>query len=590
MTQTSIAAAPATDTWSQDELIPALLTSGVIDEAAVSAALSRQSEERAARSLVYHLIAAGALPAAHLLTQAQHQFPGIETIDLGTRPPRTDSAGLLSRDTAQRLRVLPLFRSGNVLHVAVGEPYPLEVLQELQVETGSDVRPLMADDYHLTQALLSAYPQNESVDTLLGEAAREAAITTTRASASEAIEKVVAAARVPQAVTKILRDGVQLGASDIHIEWGEGFGRVRYRRDGHLMGRAERIPIEVRSQFVNRIKVLAHMNTAQDRVPDNGHLEIAFEKDGPKVHFRVSTLPTVTGEKVVLRIQEHTQVRRRLEDIGMTPEQVAELRDAGSRRDRMVLVTGPTGSGKTTTLYSLLQDIASPTLNIVTIEDPVELHIEWINQVNIQGRPDEADQTRLTFASVLMNVLRQDPDIIMVGEIRDLTTAQTAVRAAITGHRVLSTLHTPDTVTTIARLRGLGLEPYAVADSVEIIIAQRLVRRICDNCRADAPPLSPVQIQQAKVDPAWAAAIRPSAGRGCHQCNHTGFRGRTGVFEFLRLDSPLRRAVAENRTPDHLRELARASGLVALRESGMHLVARGMTTIDEVLSETPDPA
>lgn len=579
----------ATGAWSQDDLIPHLIAAGALSEPDVGAALALQAEGRETRSLVYHLVESGRLAPAALLAEAQRLFPGTETVDLASRPPRADAATLLRPDTAYRLHVLPLARAGNVLHVAVADPYALEVVEHVQLEAGTDVRPFMADDYHLTRALLTAYPQGDSVDVLLGDAARERAGAAGRGSATDAIEKVVAAAKVPQAVTRILQDGVRMGASDIHVEWSEGSGRVRYRRDGHLMSRAETLPVEVRSQLVNRIKILAAMNTAQDRVPDNGHLEIAFEEGGPKVHFRVSTLPTVTGEKVVLRILEHDEVRRTLDELGLDPEQLAVLRDAARRRDRMVLVTGPTGSGKTTTLYSVLEDVAGPAVNVVTIEDPVERRLEWVNQVSIQGRPDEADATRLSFASVLMNVLRQDPDVILVGEIRDLTTARTAVRAAITGHRVFSTLHTPDAVTIIARLRDMGLEPYAVAEAVELVISQRLVRCICERCRVPAPSLTPLQVAQAKVDRAWAGAIRPFQGRGCPDCAGTGYRGRRAVHEFFRIGPEMRRAIAAGAEPDSLRRAARADGLVTLREMGMRLVEQGVTTLDEVLSETPDP-
>ena len=576
-------------TWSQDDLIPHLIAAGELTEAAVAGALARQAEARETRSLVYHLVETGDLRPAALLAEAQRRFPGIETVDLAARPPRADAATLLPRDLAHRLHVLPLARTGNVLHVAVADPYAIEVIEHLQLETGNDVRPFMADDYHLTRALLAVHPQGDSVDSLLGDAARERAGAPGHVSESDAIERVVAAAKVPQAVMRILRDGVRMGASDIHIEWSDTSGRVRYRRDGHLMSRSETLPIEVRSQLVNRIKILASMNTAQDRVPDNGHLEVAFDEGGPRVHFRVSTLPTVTGEKVVLRIMEHDEVRRTLEDLGLEPDQREILRDAARCRDRMVLVTGPTGSGKTTTLYAVLEDTAGATVNIVTIEDPVERRLAWVNQVSIQGRPDESDTTRLTFAGVLMNVLRQDPDVILVGEIRDLTTAQTAVRAAITGHRVMSSLHTPDAVATVARLRDMGLEPYAIAEAIELILSQRLVRCICASCTEPAPALTELQVAQAKVDPAWAARIRPSRGRGCPDCAGTGYRGRRAVHELFLVGPEVRRAIAAGAEPDQLRRAAREAGLVTLREAGMRLVERGLTTLDEVLTETPDP-
>lgn len=567
-----------------DGLLPELRAAGTIVPDAITRAEARQRDDPLPRGLTFYLVADGDLDPNDLLRVAGEHF-AFATVDLDAVRPSAEALGTLSAEFARRMHVLPLSRADGVLEIAVCDPYPVDALQSIQGSTGLDVRPLLSDEYRLDRAIREAFPGVDSIRDLLGTAAADLPVRRDD-DAARAIEALVRDNPVPRTVDRILRDAVGFHASDIHVEFFEHYGRVRYRRDGSMVERPERVDPALRSQIVNRIKVLARMNTAQDRVPDNGHLQLLI--DGQDVHFRVSTIPTVWGEKVALRIMERNEVRLDLGTLGMEPADLETFRDAAQRRDRMLLVTGPVGSGKSTTLYSLLTELNHPELNIVTVEDPVERRIAGITQVNIQGRGDETDQTRLTFSGVMMNLLRQDPDVIMVGEIRDRTTADAAFRAAITGHRVLSTLHTTDTAATVARLRDLGLEPFAVAEAVEVVLAQRLVRKLCRACRTEAEPAVAAGIRK-QIPAQRLAKLTAAPGPGCSECNHTGYSGRVGIYELWRTSRTLRRAITESRTADELRAVAGSEGLVTLREAGLRRIERGETSLAEVLRQTPNP-
>ena len=574
---------PESSDFPLDDVIPTLEAAGAVTADSVARARARQSSEGMTKSLGYYLVSEGQADPGAILAAAAERF-GLATVDLDRVRPSAEALGTLASEMVRRLRALPVSRTAAVLEIAVSDPYPSDALQSIQAATGLDVRPLLSDEFRLDRAIRAAYPGVDSIRELLGSAAAE--LPDRRLDDTKwVIEELVRESPVPRTVDRILRDGVGFNASDIHIEFFEDYGRVRYRRDGSMVERPERVEPGLRTQIINRIKVLARMNTAQDRVPDNGHLQLTI--DGREVHFRVSTIPTVWGEKVALRIMEQTEVRLDLDGLGIEATDLETLRDAAERRDRMILVTGPTGSGKSTTIYSLLAELNGPSLNIVTVEDPVERRIAGITQVNIQGRGDETDATRLTFSGVMMNLLRQDPDVIMVGEIRDRTTADAAFRAAITGHRVLSTLHTTDTAATVARLRDLGLAPFAVAEAVELVIAQRLVRKLCRTCRCEVLPSERYALRHG-IATERLARLTPRAGPGCPDCNQTGYAGRVGIYEFWRASKALRRAITENRTADELRAAACAEGLVTLREAGLRMVERGMTSLAEVISQTPD--
>jgi type IV pilus assembly protein PilB len=565
---------------SEDAVLTLLVDTGQLLPGQVASAAARRDSEAPDSSVVYFLIADGTLPAAAALNALGALHDGLRTVDLSSVDPSPDSLALIGAEHVRRLGALPFSRGADhSVHVAFADPYPLTAVEELErILVRVPVQAFLTDSHSLRTAIDRFYPASASV--------REISIVAEERPAESApVDADASQSVVPRAVTEILTDGVRLGASDIHIEFYGSSGRVRYRIDGAMIERPESLRERFQQRIVGRIKYLARMDQGQSRVPDNG--SIATMIDGRTVQFRVSTLPTVHGEKVVLRILENSDLALDLEELGLAPDDLRSVREAAARRDRMLLVTGPTGSGKSTLIYALLAELNRRDCNIVTIEDPVERRIQGINQVNIQGRGDEDAPTRLTFARVLNDVLRQDPDILMVGEIRDRATAETATRAAITGHSVLSTLHTTDTVSTIARLRGLGIPDYAIVDTVALVVAQRLVRKICPQCTApDSTPLESVLLQAGLPQAAPRSFRR---GRGCTRCNHTGFAGRTAIHELLPMSGALRQAVIAGRSPDELREVARAEGQVSLRRRALVLAAEGRTTFEEAVYETPAP-
>jgi type IV pilus assembly protein PilB len=567
----------------QDEVLDALIRARTVTPEQVEAAVLAQARTPDPLPVTYFLVEAGSLSPSALLAALASLHAGIRTVDLSVTEPAADALQQLGPDHVRRLRALPIARAGQTLQVALADPYPLAVIEELERLIHGPAQPILADEHSLRRAIDRHCPASASIR----EISSDGHLGDDVDALDDSMDAATSQALVPRAVTEILADGVRMGASDIHIEFYGARGRVRYRVDGAMAERPEQLENSYQRRLVGRLKYMAGMDQAQDRVPDNGSITTTI--DGRRVQFRVSTLPTIYGEKVVLRILENTEMALALEQLGLAPDALAVLRAAAGRRDRMLLVTGPTGSGKSTLLYSLLRELNRPDRNVVTIEDPVERRLPGINQVNIQGRGEEGDRTRLTFAGVLNDVLRQDPDLIMVGEIRDRATAETATRAAITGHGVFSTLHTTDTVATIARLRGLGIPDYAIVDTVELIVAQRLVRKVCSQCAEAAQAPSESALIDAGFDPVEARTVGFRRGRGCPRCNQSapGYAGRTAVHELLRMSPPLRQAIMEGKSPDALRAVARAEGLITLRARALHLAATGITTFEEAVHETP---
>jgi type IV pilus assembly protein PilB len=377
-----------------------------------------------------------------------------------------------------------------------------------------------------------------------------------------------------------MRRAIDEGASDIHIEPYEKELRVRVRVDGVLQP-APAPAIRFRDAVTSRIKIMARLDIAEKRLPQDGRIKVRFDDRGRprEVDFRVSCMPTLFGETVVLRLLDPEALRLDLGGLGFEAPALERFRRAIRRPWGLVLVTGPTGSGKTSTLYSALAEISRPGVNVLTVEDPVEFNLPGINQVQVR------DLIGLSFAAALRAFLRQDPDVILVGEIRDAETASIAVKAALTGHLVLSTLHTNDAATTVNRLVNMGVEPYLVAGSVNLLCAQRLVRRVCDHCRA--PYEIPREaLVQAGVEVPDASPLCGVRGRGCDRCGGTGYRGRVGLFEVMELTEPLRDLVRSNAPIPELRRLAALEGMQSLRASGLHKVQQGVTTIEEVVRET----
>jgi len=395
-------------------------------------------------------------------------------------------------------------------------------------------------------------------------------------SSMAALQAEMESAPVVKFINGLLTDAVLKGASDIHIEPFEKEIRIRYRIDGALQ-EVMKPPMKMKAAITSRVKILADLNIAEKRVPQDGRIKLKMKNK--VVDFRVSTLPVIFGEKIVMRILDKGNLTLDLKTFGFEPKAEKDFMWAIERPYGMVLVTGPTGSGKTTTLYSALSRVNTPEVNVMTAEDPVEYNLDGINQVLVR------DEVGMTFAAALKAFLRQDPNIIMVGEIRDLETGGIAIKAALTGHLVLSTLHTNDTPSTITRMIDMGLEPFNVASALNLLSAQRLARRICKSCKAETT-YDKDFFDSAKIPLDWAAKTTFYKGTGCDKCHGTGYKGRCGFYEVMIMSTALRKAIMKELGTDEIRDIAVSEGMLTLREDALKKVERGVTTLDEVVKET----
>ncbi|HEX8692949.1 MAG TPA: type IV-A pilus assembly ATPase PilB [Longimicrobium sp.] len=507
----------------------------------------------------------------------QHRVPAVdlERVKLDPRILK-----LIPGEIAVKHQVLPLRRVGRTLTVAMSNPTDLGVIDDLKFITRLDIEPVIAGDFTLRKVIEREYESaDEKINELLKQfdqedvelvedREEEVSVTSLQAAVEEA--------PVVKLINGILTDAVHRGASDIHFECYEKDVRVRYRIDGVLQ-EIMRPPIKMKAALISRFKILSELNIAERRVPQDGRLKLRVGRR--VIDFRVSTLPTIFGEKIVLRILDKGNLTLDLEKFGMEPKAEADFMRAILNPYGMVLVTGPTGSGKTTTLYSALSRINTIETNIMTAEDPVEYNLHGINQVQV--RPDVG----LTFAAALRAFLRQDPNIIMVGEIRDLETGGIAIKAALTGHLVLSTLHTNDAPSTITRMVDMGIEPFNVASAVNLITAQRLVRRICANCKEEA--VYPAEyLTAAGIRPEDTHGVTFYRGRGCEQCGGSGYKGRQGLYEVMAMSPTLRRMILQGASTAELQQQAITEGMLTLRMDGMVKARRGITTLEEVVKET----
>jgi type IV pilus assembly protein PilB len=507
----------------------------------------------------------------------QHRIPAVdlERVKLDPRVLR-----LIPAEMAVKHQVLPLRRVGRTLTVAMANPTDLGVLDDLKFVSRLDIEPVIAGDFSLRKIIEKEYEaSDERINDLLKQIEsedievvedREEEISAT------ALAAAVDEAPVVKLINGILTDAVQRGASDIHLECYEKDIRVRYRIDGVLQ-EIMRPPMKMKAALISRFKILADLNIAERRVPQDGRIKLRL---GRKViDFRVSTLPTLFGEKIVLRILDKSNLTLDLEKFGMEPEAEKNFMKAILNPYGMVLVTGPTGSGKTTTLYSALSKINTPEVNIMTAEDPVEYNLHGINQVLVRT------EIGMSFAAALKAFLRQDPNIIMVGEIRDLETGSIAIKAALTGHLVLSTLHTNDAPSTITRMIDMGIEPFNVASAVNLITAQRLARRICTSC-TEPVTYTPEYLDAAGITEEERETITFHRGAGCDRCGGSGYKGRQGLYEVMAMSPTLRRMVLAGGSAAELQRQAIDEGMLTLRMDGMRKVARGITTLEEVVKET----
>ena len=543
--------------------------------------LERALEEQRSTGtrLGFSLVSTGAVSENDLTRLLSRQFR-VPAVDLTEVEVDARILKLIPADFASKHLVLPLRRVGRTLTVAMASPTDLSVIDDLKFITRFDIDAVIAGEYSLRNAIDKYYDvTNDRLGELLEELEEQEVEVVEEEEeifSTTQIQAQVEEAPVVRLINGFLTDAVRRGASDIHIEPYERELRVRYRIDGALQ-EIMKPPYRMKAALISRVKILADLNIAERRVPQDGRIKL---KIGNRViDFRVSTLPVLFGEKIVLRILDRGNLALDLEKFGMEPKAEGDFLEAISRPYGMVLVTGPTGSGKTTTLYSALSRINTDEVNIMTAEDPVEYNLQGINQVQV--RPEIG----MSFAAALRSFLRQDPNIIMVGEIRDLETGGIAVKAALTGHLVLSTLHTNDAASTITRMIDMGIEAFNVASAVNMITAQRLVRRICNSCRAETSYV-PEVLRATGLAEDQLDAMTFYKGEGCDACGHSGYAGRQGLYEVMPMTSTLRRMVLQGASSDELKEQAVAEGMITLRRDGLIKVGRGVTTLDEVLKET----
>ncbi len=509
---------------------------------------------------------------------------------------------LIPAETAQKYQIIPLSRSGATLTIAMTDPTNVFAMDDIKFMTGYNVEPVVASEIAVIEAIQKYYGKAASAATGgPGAPAPSALEVASRALddmpaiadggdvevledleeiSAEMLAKQGEEAPVIKLVNVILMSAIQKGASDIHIEPYEKELRVRYRIDGILYNIMQP-PMKFRDAMTSRIKIMSKLDIAEKRLPQDGRIKIRFQDHGAtkEIDFRVSCLPTLFGEKIVMRLLDKDKLMLDMTKLGFESESLAKFEGAIQKPWGMVLVTGPTGSGKTNTLYSSISRINTPETNIMTAEDPVEFNLVGVNQVQVR------ESIGLNFAAALRSFLRQDPNTILVGEIRDFETAEIAVKAALTGHLVLSTLHTNDAPSTVNRLMNMGIEPFLVASSLNLVCAQRLVRRICKNC-TEPHPSSAQALMHAGFSAEDAKRVVPNHGRGCEKCNNTGYKGRVGLYEVMEVTEELRELILVGASALELRRKAVEEGMITLRHSGLRKVQDGVTTMDEVVRET----
>jgi len=509
---------------------------------------------------------------------------GTTFVSLYEREIAPEVLSLISEPMAQLYRVIPLALDGNQLTIASSEPQKIQVADELRTLLGYDIHVCVATEAEIEKAIDKHYSsESDSVESLVDDLEQDDELAAAAAAAGKegvtdltSVEALAESAPVRKLLNMVLLLAIRDGASDIHFEPFETEFRIRLKADGVLQ---EMVPPPKHLAFAitTRIKVMANLDIAERRLPQDGRIELTV--GGHPVDLRVSVLPTLFGESVVMRVLDRGVVSLDLEKVGMEAPMLRRFREVIKRPNGIVLVTGPTGSGKTTTLYSALSELNEIEDKLITTEDPVEYDIDGIVQV-----PIDADIGN-TFAACLRAILRQDPDRILVGEIRDVETAEIAVQASLTGHMVFSTLHTNDAPSTVTRLRDMGVPPFLITATVEAILAQRLVRRICSNCREEIVPSAEV-LADLELTTDQLAGKKFYRGRGCERCNRSGYKGRMGLFELLIMNDELRDMVMRNASTEDLRDAARRAGMVTLRDSGMEGIFTGATTADEVIRET----
>lgn len=564
--------------------------------------------------LGYNLVKMG-LVTDDMITAVLSRQYGIPSVNLDLFQIDESVLRLIPQEAAQKYSVIPLSRVGATLTLAMADPTNVFAMDDIKFMTGLNVEPVVVADASIQQAIAKYYGTSREIELAMvtadeGTIERSNGKTVgggithadlvsldsidfdhSRMEDVEVVEdneeidltmlsRMSEDAPVVRLVNVLLVDSLRRGASDIHIEPYEKELRIRFRIDGVLYD-VMHPPLKLRDALISRVKIMSKLDISEKRLPQDGRIKIKVKVDARsrELDFRVSTLPTLFGEKVVLRLLDKENLMLDMTKLGFEPESLVKFQRNISKPYGMVLVTGPTGSGKTNTLYSALQSLNTVETNIMTAEDPVEFNLMGINQVQMK------EQIGLNFAAALRSFLRQDPNIVLVGEIRDFETAEIAIKAALTGHLVLSTLHTNDAPSTISRLMNMGIEPFLVATSVNLIQAQRLIRRICKECKQEHP-MPPEALVEVGFSVDEAKSLKTYKGQGCATCNNTGYKGRIGLYEVMEITDELRELILIGASALELRKKAIEDGMITLRESGLHKIREGVTTIEEVVRET----
>jgi type IV pilus assembly protein PilB len=538
-----------------------------------------QNQAQAAKvGFVEQLLLSKRMTAIQVAMFASRAF-GAPMMDINGFDLEHINKDLVDAKLAVARRALPLHKRGNRLFVAVSDPANLQALDEVRFKTNLVIDTVVVEDDKLGQIIAKvAETQGQKLSDLVTDNDLDLDAETSTRPAEDEANPDVDDAPVVRYLQKILVDAISAGVSDIHLEPYEKFYRIRYRLDGQLMEVAQP-PLAIKDKMASRIKVISRLDISEKRVPQDGRMKLVISKNRT-IDFRVSTLPTLYGEKLVLRILDAAGVKLGIEALGYEPQQQQILLDAIKRPYGMILVTGPTGSGKTVSLYTCLNILNQPGINISTAEDPAEIQLAGVNQVNVN------EKAGLTFATALRAFLRQDPDIIMVGEIRDLETADISVKAAQTGHLVLSTLHTNDAPATLMRLVNMGVAPFNIASSVMLITAQRLARKLCTQCKRaeDIPPEALLQagFTEEDIDGSWQA-FGPA---GCDNCKGTGYKGRVGIYEVMPISDEMRQLIMRSANALDLAAQSQKEGVKNLRQSGLLKVKSGVTSLEEIEAVT----
>jgi type IV pilus assembly protein PilB len=558
----------------KDKIAKKLLESALVSQEQMSKAVEVQKNEGG--SLSYNLVKTGAI-SEMAFAEFMGQVYNVPAVDLEESETNVDVVALIPADVATKFQVVPVGREGRVLTVAMANPDNIFAIDDIKFITGLEVRPVVATESAIRRTIDRLYDSADSLASVMRDMEEDFEIVEDYDDDIAAEAEQASDAPVVKLVNSLISDAVAKNASDIHVEPYEKTMRVRYRIDG-MLHEMMSPPYKMKGAMLSRLKIMAELDIAEKRVPQDGRIKIRIA--GKPIDLRVSTLPTIYGEKIVMRILDKSNLQIDLLKLGFEEAALKHFLESIEAPYGLVLVTGPTGSGKTTTLYSSLNRINKPFTNVMTAEDPVEYNLDGINQVNVH------EEIGLTFAAALKAFLRQDPNIVMVGEIRDLETASIAIKAALTGHLVLSTLHTNDAPSSINRMIDMGIEPFLVSSSVNMIVAQRLVRRLCSKCKAETTmheeTLRELGITESPEE------LTLFEAKGCIACNETGYSGRQGLYEVMPVDGTVREMIIERKSTAEVKEYVIQAGMLTLRMDGLEKFKKGITSLEEILRETSE--